>query len=113
MRRSAVHVSSITGSLTCPRYVHVTDLIIVEFSAAMLDTLMPVPLTCQQRSVILSTRTLRESDFDPVYVIHSPIPVANATNFYYRAACMQRGPSDRKSVCPSVCPSVRLSRREL
>ena len=23
--------------------------------------------------------------------------------------CMQRGPSDRKSVCPSVCLSVRLS----
>ena len=25
---------------------------------------------------------------------------------FYRAACMQRGPSDRKSVCPSVRPSV-------
>ena len=30
---------------------------------------------------------------------------------FYRAACMQRGPSDRKSVCPSVCPSVRPSVR--
>ena len=32
-------------------------------------------------------------------------------NSFYRAACMQRGPSDRKSVCPSVRLSVRPSVR--